>query len=265
MLDKYKEKQKMFYDYFMISQGTNHISHAYLIETNNVPYSVNLAIDLAKFFLCDGKYDEKICSLVDSGNYPNLKIFGGDTSVKKGEIVDLKTDFSMKSVDDKRQVYIIRDVQELSKNAANSLLKFLEEPEGDVIAILLCNKASHVLSTISSRTQIVSLIDDNNVYESVFANMYKSDLDITFEEFVAEWVHKFYNIYADLEEKGTSILANRNFYDIKENFKEFLQFGYYLYFDVLNNLLKRDNKISNYDVELKKITDLNPLLSFPPK
>ena len=73
MLSKYKDSQKMFYDYFLKSNESEHLSHAYLIETNGVSYSYSLALDLAKFLLCNGVYDEKICDLVDSGNTILLK------------------------------------------------------------------------------------------------------------------------------------------------------------------------------------------------
>ena len=256
MLSKYKKSQKLFYDYFMVSNSTNHISHAYLIETNNVSYGFNLAIDLAKFFLCNGDYDQKICDLVDAGNYPNFKIIGEDSLVKKGDIIELKNDFSMKSVDDKRQVYIIKSADTLSKSSANTLLKFLEEPEGDVIAILLCDKASKVLSTISSRCQIISLINSDNVYESVFANLYESG-DLSYEEFIESKVKEFFETYKNIEILGTKVLKDISFYDIKDSFKEFLEYGYYFYYDVLNYLLGRKSNIKKYDINIQKIADLN--------
>ena len=61
MLDKYSDSQKLFYEYFNRINKDGHVSHAYLIECNGVSYSFNLALDLAKFFLCNGVYDEKIC------------------------------------------------------------------------------------------------------------------------------------------------------------------------------------------------------------
>ena len=228
MLDKYKDSQKIFYDYFNHSNDAGHLSHAYLIETNGVSYSFNLALDLAKFFLCNGVYDEKICDLVDNGNYSNLKIIGENAYVNKNDIVALKSDFSMKSVDDKRQVYILCDVQNMNKNAANSLLKFLEEPDGDVIAILLCDRSINVLSTIVSRCQIVSLINDDNVYDGVFASLYDNDTNIRYEDFVSSYVNKFYDIYFEIESRGVAVLANSDFYDLKDCLREFLCFGYYL-------------------------------------
>ena len=257
MLSKYSESQKIFYDYFSKSASVSHLSHAYLIETKHVSYSFNLALDLAKFFLCNGIYDEKICKLVDSGNYPNLKIIGKGGSVKKEEIVSLKTDFSMKSVDDKRQVYILCNVQNLNKSSANSLLKFLEEPEEDVIAILLCDSISNVLSTIVSRCQNISLIDDNNVYDSVFTAMYDSDSGVIYDDFINENVNKFFDIYEKFEKSGVSILSDLSIYDLKDNMREFLWFGYYLYFDVLNYLLKRDIKCSQFNLDIKKISEKN--------
>lgn len=257
MLDKYSDSQKMFYDYFMATSNVGHLSHAYMIETNGVSYAFNLALDLAKFFLCNGVYDEKICSLVDSGNYPNIKIIGSDGAVKKEDIVSLKNDFSMTSVDKNRQVYILCDVENLNKSSANSLLKFLEEPEGDVIAILLCNHSRNVLPTLSSRCQIISLINDDNVYDGVFVSLYDNNSDIRYDEFVASYVKKFYDIYLSLEENGVSILGDTNFYNIKDYMKEFLCFGYFMYADVLNYMLKRNIKCSLFDIDIKKIAEMN--------
>ena len=255
MLEKYSESQKMFYDYFRLSFDSNHVLHAYLIETNGVSYAFNLALDLAKFFLCNGEYDDKICNLIDHGNYPNLKIIGNEDKIKKGDITDLKTDFSMTSLDEKRQVYILKDAESLNKNAANSLLKFLEEPEGNVIAIILCDKVSNVLSTIVSRCQVISLINDDNVYEGVFANIYDSESDMIFESFVEEKTKEFSEIYNDFESKKTAILGSQDIYNIKDEFKEFLWFGYYLYSDVLSYKLERKTKLDSSVI--KKIADKN--------
>ena len=257
MIDKYIDSQKLFYDFFKTSNDAGHVSHAYLIETCGVSYSFNLALDLAKFLLCNGVYDEKICNLIDNGNYPNLKIIGNSGFVKKGDIVTLKSDFSMKSIDNKRQVYILCDVQELNKNAANSLLKFLEEPEGDVIAILLCDNAVNVMPTIVSRCQIVSLINDDNVYDGIFASLYDTNSDIRYDDFVKKYVTNFFDIYLNIEEKKASILADSNFYDLKDCIYEFLCFGYYLYFDALNYLLNREVKCSSFDIDIQKIAEKN--------
>lgn len=253
MLSKYSDSQKMFYNFFMKSNEGGRVSHAYLIETRGVSYAFNLALDLAKFFLCNNVYDEKICNLVDQGNYPNLKIIGNTENIKKNDILSLKSDFSMKAVDNKRQVYILCNVDSLNKNAANSLLKFLEEPENDVIAILLCDSVINVIPTIVSRCQIISLLNDDNVYEGVFTSLYDSSSDVMYRDFVIEYVNKFFDIYTSFEKKGVSILADSNFYDLRDCFYEFLCCGYYFYYDALNFLLDRKVRCSYFGVDIKKL------------
>lgn len=239
MLEKYKDSQSIFYNYFMNSFNSNRISHAYLIETNNVSYGFSLAVDLAKFLFCNGVFDSKICDLIDSGNYPDLKIIGSD--VKKSEIALLKSSFSRKSFDDNRQIYIISDAALMNKASSNSLLKFLEEPDGDIIAILLCNNVNNVLSTISSRCQIISLINDSDVFSDIFVSLFdSSESDLDFNSFCFEYSDKFYEFYKLFEESGSLVLAEDIVASLSLCVKEFLTFGLYLYFDALNLLLDRD-------------------------
>lgn len=235
MLEKYKDSQKFFYDYFKMSFEKNRISHAYLIETNNVSYGFCLAIDLAKFLLCDGVYNEKICSLIDSGNYSNLKIIGDENDIKKDDISVLKNSFSMKSLDNRRQVYIIKDASLMNRSASNSLLKFLEEPEGNVVAILLCSNVVGVLPTISSRCQIISLVNDDDGYSNLFISLYERiKPECEFNEFCYECGSRFFDIYRFFEQNGASVLTFNGFYELSSCVKEFLDFGLYLYFDCLN-------------------------------
>lgn len=239
MLEKYRDSQSVFYNYFMYSFNSNRISHAYLIETNNVSYSFSLAMDLAKFLLCDGVYDAKICGLIDNNNYPDLKIISDDA--KKGEIVSLKSAFSKKSFDNNRQVYIVSNASNMNKAASNSLLKFLEEPDGDVIAILLCNSVSSVLPTISSRCQIISLINDDDCYSDIFVSLYdSSETDLDFNDFCLEYGTKFYDFYCSFERDGSFVLADEVMVSFGDCVKELLLFGFYMYFDVISLFFERD-------------------------
>ena len=256
MLSKYKDSQKIFYDYFNRINDINHVSHAYMIETNNVSYSFNLATDLAKFLLCNGKYNEKVCNLIDGGNYPNFKVIGNNVSIKKDDIISLRSDFSKSSINGGRQVYIINNVENLNKSSANSLLKFLEEPDGDVIAILLCDSSINVLSTIVSRCQVISLINDDDVYKGIFSSLYGNENSLNFEDFVSNKMNEFLKWYLKFENLNTYLLADKDFYLLKDEFKEFLAFGFYLYFDVLNYKFDRFVKSSFVD-EIKKISDKN--------
>ena len=60
----------------------------------------------------------------------------------------------------------------MTEQASNSLLKFLEEPEDDIIAILSCKNISAVLPTIISRCQQVKLIGSSEeITEEINENL----------------------------------------------------------------------------------------------
>ena len=55
---------------------------------------------------------------------------------------------------------------------SNSMLKFLEEPDNNVVAILMTNNYNNILSTIVSRCQVIKLngainLENSGEYEKV--------------------------------------------------------------------------------------------------
>lgn len=165
MVDKSIIKRK-FIDYIDRVIESNKLSHAYLIELSNYD-DLNYVYDFIKMILCNVKYDElkncnnPIISLIDSGNYPDLYVVSSDTSViNKSLIIDLQKEFSNKSLYDNKRIYIIKEAEKLNGFSANTILKFLEEPEEDIVAFLITDNRYHVLDTILSRCQVLSLKED---------------------------------------------------------------------------------------------------------
>ena len=276
MLDKYEKKQSLFYNFMMTSLKNNRISHAYLIETNEVSYALDLALDMAKFFIFETGFDERINQLIDEGNYPNLVVVNSHGEVKKDVIKDLMANFSLKSTDGRKRVYIISDVTLLNKYSSNSLLKFLEEPEEDIIAILLTSKVNKVLRTITSRTQIISLVKENNFsYKDLFLDYYAKDSEVSFDLFVSNFEELILEFYNNLEKQGVLVLENRDIYQIDKNFKLYLLYGLYLYYDALNIKINREKEeilpyclvkenIANLEIDdiIKKIEVINKFLFY---
>ena len=60
---------------------------------------------------------------------------------------------------------MIREAEKLNGFSANTILKFLEEPEDDIIAFLLTDNRYHVLDTILSRCQVLSLKEEKGSYQ----------------------------------------------------------------------------------------------------
>jgi DNA polymerase III gamma/tau subunit len=80
-------------------------------------------------------------------------------------LLDLQKEFNNKSLYDTKRVYIIKNAEKLNSASANTILKFLEEPENDIIALLLTDNRYHVIDTIISRCQILTLKEDIFVFD----------------------------------------------------------------------------------------------------
>lgn len=150
----------------------NKVSHAYLIEVNNYEEDLQYIYSFIKMILCNLKYekldhsDNPIIHQIDSGNYPDISIISSDTSViNKSLITNLQKEFSNKSLLDGKRIYIIKEAEKLNGFSANTILKFLEEPEDDIIAFLVTDNRYHVIETILSRCQVLSLKEDKISYE----------------------------------------------------------------------------------------------------
>ena len=183
MLDDYKETQMVAYNIMMNEIINNHIGHAYLIDENNNCESFNIVMAFIKEVLCidlDENNKKIICQRIDDKNYPEIKIIEPDGMlIKKQQILDLQQDFSRSAIEGKKRIYIIRDADKMRSETANSMLKFLEEPDNNILAILMTNNFNAILPTIISRCQIIRLNNDgvvinNDEIDKLVLNIIKS-------------------------------------------------------------------------------------------
>lgn len=146
----------------------NKLSHAYLIETNNLDKCVEDLKTTIKKIFCNATFKENcsecnICNLIDQDFLPSLKIIEPKGStIKKEDIIELKKTFSSVPVYTKDNIYIIKQAEKLNDSSANTMLKFLEEPEEHIIGFLITNNANSVIPTIKSRTELVNINYDSN-------------------------------------------------------------------------------------------------------
>lgn len=146
------------------------LSHAYMIEVGDYDLDYKYILHFVKMIFLDCKFDEvinkntNVSSLIDGGNYPDLFVIEPDGQwIKKSQLLKLQDDFSNKSILGSKRVYIIKECDKLNVYAANTMLKFLEEPEDDIIAILLTTNRYNVIETILSRCQVLNIKDDFNM------------------------------------------------------------------------------------------------------
>ncbi|MFB1083488.1 DNA polymerase III subunit delta' [Jeotgalibacillus sp. JSM ZJ347] len=141
----------------------NRVAHAYLFEGGRGTGKKEMALFLAKGLFCRQLYEGEPCHTceqcrrIDQGNHPDVHVIEPDgQSIKKEQVRLLQEEFSKTGMESMKKAYIISGADKMTVQAANSLLKFLEEPHPSTTAILLTEQIHQMLPTILSRCQHVS-------------------------------------------------------------------------------------------------------------
>ena len=258
MLDDYKDTQSTAYSILSNTIKNNRISHAYLIETLGNNKGFDFALSFAKALLCpESKTNNKNCincnqcNLIDENNYIELEIVEtNDLWLKKENIDKLQKDFNFKPIVGKRKIYIIKNADKIRESLANSLLKFIEEPEDGIIAILVTDNKSKILETIISRCQVISLKNLN------------SSFDLVREQYSDELINntiKFINYY-EKSKLETIVYSNTLLHIFMKDRNDYLlAFNIILmyYNDILNYKLK--GKFSKFEKYIEDYTIIDNL------
>ena len=281
MLDDFIKIQPIAYKILKKSKEKNKVSHAYIIETNGYSKGLDIALAFSKYLLCPKSYTNgencqncTQCFTIDRNEFIELKIIESNTSqIKKEQIDNLQLDFTKKPIIGDKKIYIINEAEKLNIKTSNSILKFIEEPEEGIIAILITNSVNSLLSTIVSRCQIISLIN-NNIQENLDteekivdilildSNEKQQLLEIKEDKNGINRVIDFIKYYENNKEE-TIIYTNKLFHQYfttREELKIALEIILLFYKDVLN--MKIGKKIlifNNYKNDIKEIEEKNDL------
>lgn len=162
--EQLKKQQPVAYQTLYHAMHDDHLAHAYMFSGPAGTPKKETAILFAQSLLC-GKQtyaceECSICKRVAKNEYSDvIYIDGKDTSIKKDEILKLQQNFNKTGLEQAgKKVYIIDHVENATIEALNSLLKFLEEPTNDMIAVLISESIDRVLPTIVSRCQIIPFV-----------------------------------------------------------------------------------------------------------
>jgi len=98
------------------------------------------------------------CQKVVSGNHPDVRILDEpDKALKIGEVRALQRELSLSPHDGRWRVAVLCEFERATVEAANALLKTLEEPPAPVVLVLTATEAALLLPTIVSRCQVLTL------------------------------------------------------------------------------------------------------------
>jgi DNA polymerase-3 subunit delta' len=162
----------------------NAIAHAYLLVGPRHVGKGTLAINLAQALNCDGPEvpcgECRSCQRIRGGKHADVTPIGLDSRTEIGidDIRGLRRLANLPPYEGKCKVFIIDEAEYLSTEAANSLLKILEEPPPRVVWLLLAAEEERLLQTIVSRCQRLELkpVPSERVQE-VLVNSYNVDAD----------------------------------------------------------------------------------------
>ncbi|MGG1680114.1 DNA polymerase III subunit delta' [Neobacillus sp. NRS-1170] len=139
----------------------NRVAHAYLFEGMKGTGKKEIGLLLTKSLFCESLTDGfkpcedcKNCRRINHGNHPDVHIVEPDgLSIKVDQIRSLQAEFAKKGLESLKKAYLIIHADKMSNSASNSLLKFLEEPNAETVAILITEQPQQILPTILSRCQ----------------------------------------------------------------------------------------------------------------
>lgn len=147
------------------------VRHAYLFAGPARIGKSLLALRFAQALLCTGGPDPRVspaepcnaclsCRKVLHGNHPDVHIItkaADKQFILIEQVRALQSDAARRTLEGRRNIFIIENAQDMNTQAANCILKTLEEPEPDVVLLLTVPDAGLLLPTILSRVQLVAM------------------------------------------------------------------------------------------------------------
>lgn len=289
MLEEYKDYEPIIYKQMKNALKKN-LSHAYLFDMNNNIYAEDMIFSFIKSILCKEhtsveEYNNcPKCKRINEGNYPELKkIVPEGQYIKKEQLDELQKKFSTKPLESNYRIYIIYEAEKLNSSAANSLLKFLEEPFEGIIAILLTNNSNLVLKTITSRCQILNFkknkvedfvkvnnINDNLTLYKLAFTLFKISDKNNIEEYHKSFIESVLKFIKHYELNGLKSIVHEKdiflgIFKEKSEISIFFECAVLFYRDVINYKLSRKIMYFDDNFELLKLVseknNINKLLN----
>lgn len=159
-----KQEQPIAYRTLSHALKDDKLAHAYLFHgPAGTPKGAGAEL-LAQSILCANRDDDGFacgecadCRRIKEHQMTDfIYLDGTSASIKKENILKLQHEFAKTGLEHTgKKIYMINQAENATPDALNSLLKFLEEPSGQMVAILLCDQLERLLPTIISRCQLI--------------------------------------------------------------------------------------------------------------
>ncbi len=152
-------QKDIWLEYFTLV-GDDRLPHAFLLAGQEGIGAESLALAMGQYLLClsplkgiaCGKC--RGCQLLDAGTHPDLLHIRPEEKARQIKVDQVRavSEFVAKTAQQGGfKIVILEPAEAMNINAANALLKSLEEPTGKTVFFLVSFSASRVLPTIRSR------------------------------------------------------------------------------------------------------------------
>jgi DNA polymerase-3 subunit delta' len=149
------------------------------------------------------------CRRIENNNHPDVHYLQKENSnfIKIEQVHQMQREIGLSAFEGKYKVFIILDAEDLTSEAANCLLKILEEPPRDSLIILIASDLRRIFPTIISRCQKIRFNPkDPHQVEAILNRDYHLDRDLShFLAFCSEG-----RLGEALKFKDTDILSEKN-------------------------------------------------------
>lgn len=268
MLEDYIKNQEIATKLLLESINNDKLVQAYLFVSKDEKILLDYSLAFVKKIITP-EYNTNICSKIDKNIYNELKIINPESNlIKKEQLLDLQKSFKTKAIEGNKKIYIINKCEKMNSAAANSILKFLEEPQDNIIAILLTTNIDKVMPTIKSRCQIISLFNNeenmNDIEDIIYQEYNKIENNIDSEQLEKniENIKKYSTILE--KDKIKMIFYYKDFFDIfktKEEINIFFMYLIYFYYDLLNIIIEKNIRYIKNKDELLNFKNNNTINS----
>ena len=159
--------QEPVWDNFVAQVGNSHLPHAILISGGDGLGADKLAKAMGQYILCLSPLESvacgicRSCRLLAANSHPDLSEIipeEGATQIKIDQVRRVSDSIGKTAQQGGYKVITISPAEKMNLNAANALLKNLEEPAGKSLLILVTYNMSRLLPTIRSRCAKANLV-----------------------------------------------------------------------------------------------------------
>lgn len=169
---------------------TNHLPHGLILQSEQSSDLTSFLWQLSSDLLCEDANSPlhcgvcSTCQLMKANSFTDMlwvtKEYNEKTKkikrdISVDQIRDLIHQLSLTNQYDTLKIAVIYPAESLNKNAANSLLKTLEEPESDTLIILATHKIGRLPITIRSRCQQYKIPNANKVQSLEWCRSHQVD------------------------------------------------------------------------------------------